>query len=77
MRGLTLDPVADVEHLPYDDERYYFNQQGRRIIWMEKNDKYCAARWYANEEEAKQVMDVLRTKNDKCDIKVWEEREND
>lgn len=34
-------------------------QQGRRIIWMTKNEKYCSARYYVNADCARQIIDEL------------------
>lgn len=65
-----FDAEKDVEHLPYD-ESYYFIQQGKRIIWMNRGDKFCSARYYPSEETASETMKLLRLKTEKTDIEIW------
>lgn len=60
-----FDASADVEILPYEDEEYFFIQQGKRIVWMKENNRYCSARYYPDEECAKQVMNLLNERRKK------------
>lgn len=68
----NFNPEKDLKKLPYESS-YYFIRQGKRIIWMNKGEKYCAARYYPNEETAEQVMELLREKTERTDIEVWKD----
>lgn len=69
----NFNAEADVEKLPYHED-YYFIRQGKRIIWMKENDRYCSARYYASEETAEETMELLRGKTDKVDIEIWKHK---
>lgn len=45
--------------MPKKEEEYIFKQQGRRVSWMKKNDRFCSARHYANADCARKIIDEL------------------
>ncbi len=48
-----------IKVIPWEDPGMIIRQQGRRVSWMTKSDRYCSARHYVNADCAKQIIDEL------------------